>query len=111
MKLHLLNRNKPENSAFRVTRHCLPHFLKVWHYHPELELVLSLKSTGTRFVGDSIKKFEAGDVVLIGKNLPHMWLNDEPYFEKKSKLVAEDLVMHFKKEFLENGTVWVNAHP
>jgi AraC-like DNA-binding protein len=72
----------------------------VWHYHVELELVLTLKSTGTRFVGDSIKKFDVGDVVLIGKNLPHMWLNDDVYFEKGNTLIAEDIVVHFKKEFL-----------
>lgn len=100
MKLHLLNRNNRENSSFTVTHHQESTFLKVWHYHPELELVLSLKGTGTRFVGDSIKKFEEGDLVLIGKNLPHMWLNDEAYFEKGSKLVAEDITIHFKKEFL-----------
>lgn len=57
--------------------------MKVWHFHEELELVYIIKSTGTRFVGDSIEKFEAGEVVLIGKNVPHMWLNDEVYFEKK----------------------------
>lgn len=108
MKLHLLNREKPENSSFRVTHHVESFFLKVWHYHPELELVLSLKSTGTRFVGDSIKKFEEGDVVLIGKNLPHMWLNDESYFKQDSNKVAEDIVVHFNKDFL--GAEFLNAH-
>jgi len=108
MKLHLLHRDKPENSSFLVTHHIEPFFLKVWHYHPELELVLSLKSTGTRFVGDSIKKFDEGDVVLIGKNLPHMWLNDESYFRPDSKKVAEDIVVHFNKDFL--GADFLNAH-
>lgn len=108
MKLHLLNRKKPENSSFRVTHHVEPFFLKVWHYHPELELVLSLKSTGTRFVGDSIKKFDEGDVVLIGNNLPHMWLNDESYFQEDSKRIAEDIVIHFNKEFL--GLEFLDAH-
>lgn len=103
MKLKRLHRDKPENSSFLVTHHIEQFFLKVWHYHHELELVLSLKSTGTRFVGDSIKKFEEGDVVLIGKNLPHMWLNDEVYFEKGSELIAEDIVIHFNKEFLGMG--------
>jgi len=83
-----------------VTKHREPFFLKVWHYHPELELVLNIKSTGTRFVGDSIKKFDEGEVVLIGKNLPHMWLNDELYFDENSNLIVEDIVVHFKKEFL-----------
>ena len=85
-----------------------PFFLRAWHYHPELELVLSLKSTGTRFVGDSIKKFDEGDVVLIGKNLPHMWLNDKSYFKQDNDRVAEDIVIHFNKDFL--GAEFLNSH-
>lgn len=100
MKLHLISRDNLENNSFMITKHSDPSFLKVWHYHPELELVLTLKSTGTRFVGDSIKKFEEGDLVLIGKNLPHMWVNDDRYFEPNSKLTAEDIVIHFREEFL-----------
>ncbi|MFS4466687.1 AraC family transcriptional regulator [Maribacter sp. 2210JD10-5] len=100
MKLHLLNRENPEKGSFMVTHHKEPYFLKIWHYHPELELVLTLQSIGTRFVGDSIKKFNPGDVVLLGKNLPHMWLNDDDYFGENSNLIAEDIVIHFKKEFL-----------
>ncbi|WP_240751450.1 AraC family transcriptional regulator [Flagellimonas onchidii] len=100
MRLQLLSREDPNKSSFLVTHHKESHFLKVWHYHPELELVLSMRSTGTRFVGDSIMKFNPGDVVLIGKNLPHMWLNDDAYFKENSNLIAEDIVIHFKKEFL-----------
>lgn len=108
MQLHFLNRKKPENSSFSVTHHVESHFLKVWHYHPELELVLSLKSTGTRFVGDSIKKFEENDVVLLGENLPHMWLNDDDYFKEDNQLVAEDIVIHFTKDFL--GDNFLETH-
>ena len=82
MKLHLLNRASSKDSSFTINRNRYPNFLKVWHHHPELELVLIRKSTGTRFIGDSIEKFEEGEVVLIGKNLPHMWLNDEIYFKE-----------------------------
>jgi hypothetical protein len=27
--------------------------------------------------GDSIEKFGAGEFVLLGKNLPHLWLDDK----------------------------------
>lgn len=99
MKLHLLNRTSIENSSFTVKKNSYPYFLKIWHYHPELELVLIEKSSGTRFIGDSIKKFNEGEVILIGKNLPHMWLNDEIYFKEASDLTAEAIAIHFKKEF------------
>lgn len=99
MKLHLLNRSN-NHTAISVKLNSYPNFLKIWHYHPELELVIILKSKGTCFIGDSIKKFQPKDVVLIGKNLPHMWLNDADYFEENSKHKAEAISVHFKESFL-----------
>ena len=99
MKLHLLDRSSLKNSSFTVKDNCYPYFLKIWHYHPELELVTVLKSTGTCFIGDSIEKFEEGEVVLIGKNLPHMWQNDDVYFDTSSHLTAQAIAVHFKNEF------------
>lgn len=99
MKLHLLDRSSLNNNSFLVTNHDDPHFLKVWHYHSELELVSTLKSVGTRFIGDNIEQFNKGDIVLIGKNLPHMWLNDKEYFEKDSKLSAQAISVHFDEHF------------
>ncbi|PIB30405.1 transcriptional regulator [Maribacter sp. 4U21] len=100
MKLHLLNRTSISNRSFLVSRNVYPNFLRIWHYHPEIELVAILKSTGTRFIGDNIEKFQEGEVVLIGENLPHMWLNDEAYFQNDANLKAEAVSVHFKKEFL-----------
>ncbi len=100
MKLHYVSRDQLNNKSFSVTHHKMRSLFKLWHYHPELELVLTVSSRGTRFVGDSIKKFESGDVVLIGKDLPHMWLNDDDYFKEDSDLIAEDYVVHFKEHFL-----------
>lgn len=100
MKLHLLDRSSLENRSFTVRKNQYPNFLKIWHYHPELELVSIIKSSGTRFIGDNIEKFEAGEVVLIGKELPHMWLNDDEYFEESPFLIAEAIAVHFKEDFL-----------
>ncbi|MDY7393994.1 AraC family transcriptional regulator [Aureibaculum sp. 2210JD6-5] len=106
MKLHLLNRASSKDSSFTVTHNNFPNFLKIWHYHPELELVLILKSTGTLFVGDAIVNFKENDVVLIGENLPHMWLNDDVYFNQDSNLSSEAIAIHFNKFFL--GEVFLN---
>lgn len=99
MKLHLLDRSHTA-SAISVRKNSYDNFLKIWHYHPELELVVVLKSKGTRFIGDSIKKFQPKDVVLIGKNLPHMWLNDPKYFQEDKNLRAEAVAIHFREDFL-----------
>lgn len=103
MKLHLLDRTSQDHHSFNVSLNSYPHFLKVWHYHPELELVSILKSTGTRFIGDNIERFDVGDVILIGKDLPHMWLNDESYFNQTTEKEAEAVAIHFKNDFLGNA--------
>lgn len=99
MKPRLLNRNNEQRQAFSIKRNKFPYFLKIRHYHPQLELVYIAKSTGTRFVGDHIEKFEPGELVLLGKNLPHMWLNDKNYFHPNSNLIADALCIHFKEDF------------
>lgn len=100
MKLHLLDRSSINNSSFTTKVNEYPYFLKIWHYHPELELVVILKSEGTCFVGDSIEKFEVDDIILLGSNLPHMWLNDEDYFNPDSSNGAKAIVVHFKMDYL-----------
>lgn len=102
MKLHFLDRSCLGNTSFSTKVNEMPFFLKIWHYHPELELVLVLESEGTRFIGDNIEKFEPGEVILIGENLPHMWLNDEAYFKENSNLLARGISVHFKKNYLGN---------
>ena len=100
MELHLLDRTSPDNQSFNVSHNLYSHFLKVWHFHPELELVAIVKSTGTHFIGDNIERFDVGDLVLIGKDLPHMWMNDESFFSEKSEGSAEAIAVHFKEDFL-----------
>ncbi|MCF7567874.1 AraC family transcriptional regulator [Sabulilitoribacter arenilitoris] len=101
MRLHLLDRSTKLNDfSFSIRNNRYPNFLKIWHYHPEFELVTILKSSGTRFIGDNIEQFNVGEVVLIGKNLPHMWLNDKEYFQENTKLEAQAIAIHFKENFL-----------
>ena len=99
MKSQLIQRVTDVNSSLALQNYSADYFLKVWHYHPELELNVIHESTGTAFVGDSIERFEPGDVVLVGKNLPHLWLNDEIYFEKNANLTTRAQIIHFLDNF------------
>lgn len=71
-----------------------------WHYHPEYEFVLTNKSSGRRMVGDHIGTFSEGDLVLMGPALPHVWVNDQKYFEKNNVERADAVVVHFMEDFL-----------
>lgn len=71
-----------------------------WHYHPEYELVLVLKSTGRRMVGDNIGYFQEGDLVCMGPFLPHVWVNDSIFINGQADAPAEAIVIHFKDDFL-----------
>ena len=66
-----------------------PFFQAPFHYHPELELVYIKESCGKRIIGNSVEHFEAGDMVFLGSNIPHVWLNDEVYYAGNTKLRAK----------------------
>lgn len=46
------------------------------HCHPEYEINLVLGTHGTRVVGDSTEEFGEMDLVIVGSNMPHMWMAD-----------------------------------
>lgn len=83
-------------SSFLYRRFHLPRFDAPFHYHPELELTLIEQSYGRRFIGSRIDDFEAGDLVLLGENVPHCWLNAEEVVEARS------IVIQFKWDFAGN---------
>ena len=66
-----------------------------WHYHPEIELTYVVSGHGIRLVGEHIGSFNAGDVLLTGKNLPHDFMvnNDEDE--------AEFIVIQFQESLVE----------
>jgi AraC-like DNA-binding protein/mannose-6-phosphate isomerase-like protein (cupin superfamily) len=44
-----------------------------WHRHPEIELTVVKEGEGLHLVGDRLTRFSSGEVVLIGRNVPHYW--------------------------------------
>ncbi len=91
--------SEPEHS-FTVQEFCVPYFLTQWHCHQELELTLICEGSGKRLVGDSIENFEAGELVLLGANLPHLWRSDDSYHQNHPDLRSRSVVIHFQADFL-----------
>lgn len=83
--------------VFRETGKCFP---CPWHFHPEYELVLVLRSTGRRMVGDHIGYFDEDDLVFMGPGLPHVWMNDKQFFDDEAGYKADAIVIHFMESFL-----------
>ena len=73
-------------------------FQSPFHSHPELELVYIKESFGKRIIGNSVAAFESGDMVFLGSEIPHVWLNDEAYYQELNDLKAKAIVVYFNKD-------------
>jgi AraC-like DNA-binding protein len=99
MKPQLLKVSTGPAHSFSVRQDLVPYINNRWHYHPEVELIHFKKGNGTQFIGDSIKQFRPGDIVMVGSQLPHYWRFDDGYFADDSKLTADVRVAHFGENF------------
>src|SRR6056297_239355 len=79
------------------------YFYNPLHYHPEFELTLIVKSFGQRRIGDSIENFNEGDLVLVGNNLPHVWKNDDIFFDESTNMKARAICVKFLPDFAGEG--------
>lgn len=99
MRPQLFKVAKEPQHSFSVKQELVPYVNNRWHYHTEVELIHFKKGEGTQFIGDSIKQFKAGDVVLIGSNLPHYWRFDDAYFDEDAPVSPDVRVAHFCEDF------------
>ena len=84
-------------NSFIVRHFELPNFDAPFHFHPEFELTLILKGEGQRYVGSKVNSFIDGDLVFLGSNLPHCWVNQPLENENVSSIVIQ-----FGETFLGN---------
>ncbi|MFC5683893.1 AraC family transcriptional regulator [Flavobacterium sp. MAHUQ-51] len=98
MKLEKTKISAYINSAISVQAREEPFFQAPFHAHPEIELVYIKESFGKRIIGNSVNPFEAGDMVLLGSDIPHVWLNDEIYYHDINQLKAKSIVSYFNKD-------------
>lgn len=102
MKARLMDTGLGANRQFRV-KHVDEYFLNSpFHFHESCEIVLIEEGYGKRIVGDHIDDFEKGDLVLMGPNLPHIWQNDNIYFQKRKDLRVKATVLYFEPAMILN---------
>lgn len=87
--------NRPENQSFFFKEVNKPYFTAPLHFHPEVEILYVQKGYGTRYLGDSVKNFYPGDLVLVGTNTPHVWSCNPDFYQKDTHLLSKAICVQF----------------
>ncbi len=86
--------------SFRWMEHDYPSRIARWNYHPEIEIHLIRKSTGSYIIGDQIGPFMPGHVSMVGSGLPHDWMSD---LSADEVIVNRDAVIQFSEAWLRRS--------
>lgn len=89
-----------ETSSIFVKREITPYMDYPWHYHPEYEIIFVEKSYGVRLMGNHIGNFSDGDLMFISPNLPHVWRNDNDFYNNREDLRVDVYVIQFREDAL-----------
>ncbi|MDO1511434.1 AraC family transcriptional regulator [Maribacter confluentis] len=100
MKSALQKSPIPETKAYLARTLNEPVFDPHWHFHSEYQLFLVLEGSGTRFIGDNVKSYKAGDITFTGPNLPHMWRSEHVHEQEKNIAWSKGVVIYFHENFL-----------
>ncbi|CAG5010672.1 HTH-type transcriptional activator RhaR [Dyadobacter sp. CECT 9275] len=102
MKPLLIDLDYTLTDSFMIKEINAPYFNNTHHFHKDYEIVLVKESSGKRIIGDHVESFSDGDLVLVGPDLPHAWLNEKEYYEGRNDLHARSAVIYLRKTWLEN---------
>jgi AraC-like DNA-binding protein len=58
----------------------LPHHYPYLHRHTEMQITWIQQGEGTLIVGNNMHDYEAGDIFLLGANIPHLFKSSPEYF-------------------------------
>ncbi|MCX6224506.1 MAG: cupin domain-containing protein, partial [Bacteroidia bacterium] len=82
----------------RVESWDLPHFYDSVHYHEECQFTYIIEGKGLILVADQLEEFKEGDLLLIGKNTPHVLLSSKEYYAGDNSLHARAISIFFSKD-------------
>lgn len=103
MKIVKTNIASYTNTSLSVFSREESFFQSPFHSHPEFELVYILESHGKRIIGNAVESFESGDMVFLGDDIPHVWLNDEIFYKGINSLKAKAIVIYFSRDLFGNS--------
>jgi len=68
---------KPKRDALIVQEDIQDAFYGVLHRHEEIQISLLVEGEGVLIVGDRVHSYCAGDVIVLGSNVPHVFKSNE----------------------------------
>lgn len=68
-------KTREQNLLFQEDRNMI--LYELLHQHEEIQISLIEKGAGNLLVGDTFTSFQEGDIIVFGKNLPHVLKSDE----------------------------------
>lgn len=86
------------NESVKIEEWELPHFYTPLHFHPEFQITYIRKSHGFLFVADKLYEFFPGDIFIIGPNIPHVFRNDDDYYQKTKDYSISAVSMFFTEK-------------
>lgn len=96
MKATLKKATPNPEQSFNIRKDIGHAILSAWHYHPECELLVLKRTSGTCLIGDHVGPFKNGDVFLFGSNLPHTFRCEKKYIERNDEKIGETIVILFQ---------------
>lgn len=99
MKIAYENIAPDSGSSFRMIHWLSENDKFFWHQHPEYEIIFIKKGSGSIRVGDFQGRYEEGQLLFLGPNLPHTGLGYGVIGEH------EEIIIQVREDFL-GSTFW-----
>ncbi len=89
-----------QGNSFIANRYTSPYFETPWHFHEEYELVYCETGFGKKFIGNNFSAYQQGEMAFIGKNVPHLFMADNSFYEPGATVKPSSIVVQFLENFL-----------
>ena len=98
-KVIAFNVPQTEHEVVRVQVDDVSHFYDKIHQHPEIQIMFIQSGEGTLIAGDYVGRFQAGDVLVMGSDQPHVFRCDPGFYKEDSILCARSISLYFSEKY------------
>src|SRR3954469_190311 len=88
----------PHDRSIIAEKVCLPYHYPYLHRHKEAQITWIQQGEGTLIAGNNMHDYKAGDIFLIGANLPHLFKSNPEYFKPDSTLSIKAFTLFFNPD-------------